>query len=179
MTIGFAEIISAAFVPFVFFSWGVKGHFRSTGAMPLGMRLVSALSLFAFLWFCARLLMAGVTARTAAVPLFALSLAIFGWAVVATRRVPPTLAFDTDQPALLYRTGPYHYVRHPFYLSYLTFWIGTSIATPGWSGWLTPLIMLLLYTGAARSEERKFANSQLAGAYAAYRAQVGMFLPRL
>ena len=113
-----------------------------------------------------------------AVLLFVLALVIFGWAVRATRRTPPTLAFSDDQPSFLLHDGPYHYVRHPFYLAYLTFWVGTAAATPGAVGWVTPLVMLVVYWIAAGFEERKFARSSLAGAYASYKAKVGMFLPR-
>jgi protein-S-isoprenylcysteine O-methyltransferase Ste14 len=38
--------------------------------------------------------------------------------------------------------------------------------------------MAALYFDAATREERKFAMSELGSAYAAYRAQAGMFLPR-
>ena len=166
-------------VPFVAFSWALKGHFRSTGAMPAGMKVISVLSLIAMLWFAYRLF-AGPPSKAwpLAGSLFVLALAIFGWAVGATRHRPPTLAFDRDQPALLYSHGPYRYVRHPFYLAYLTFWAGTAVATPGLLGWVAPMVMLLLYSDAARREERKFARSGLAGAYDNYKKQAGMFLPR-
>ena len=173
-------LLAFAFVPFAAFSWAVRGHFRSTGAMPPGMTLISSLSLVAFLWFVYRLFAeAAAMAWPLAVLLFVMALAIFGWAIIATRPRPPTLAFERDQPAFLYRHGPYHYVRHPFYLAYLTFWTGTAVATPGLLGWATPLVMLLLYAYAARREELKFAGSTLGGAYADYKREVGMLLPRL
>ena len=172
-------LLAAGFVPFAAFSWAVKGHFRSSVGIPVGMTLISALSLAAFLWFGYRLLTnAADAAWPLAVLLFALALAIFAWAVVATRRGPPSLAFDPDQPTLLYRHGPYRYVRHPFYLAYLAFWIGTAVASPGLLGWTVPLVMLTIYAYAARREELKFASSALAGPYADYKRQVGMFLPR-
>ena len=173
-------LILLGLFPFAVFSWGVKGHFRSTGAMPTGMRLISVLSLAAFIWFVFRLLISPPAAAwPLAVLLYAMALAIFGWSVSTTRQGPPTLAFDRDQPSLLYREGPYRYVRHPFYLSYLLFWAGTAIATRGVIGWAAPVVMLLVYAGAARREERKFAHSALASAYTAYKTRAGMFFPRL
>jgi protein-S-isoprenylcysteine O-methyltransferase Ste14 len=171
-------LLATGFGCFAGFSWGVKGHFRSTGAMPLGMRVISALSLAGFLWFGWRL---GVSPAGPLSPvaesLFVISLAIFAWAIQASRRTPPTLAFADDRPYFLLLDGPYRHVRHPFYLSYMLFWTGTALASPGLAAWVAPLVMLAVYGQAAAREERKFAVSELAGAYADYRARTGMFLP--
>lgn len=168
----------AGFVCFAAFSWGVKGHFRSTGAMPLGMRVTSAISLGGFVWFLWHLRAGASGNWPVALALFAGGLGVFAWAIQATRRTPPTLAFDTDQPSFLLHHGPYQYVRHPFYLAYLMFWIGTAAAAQTQLAWAAPALMAALYFNAATREERKFATSELAGAYAAYRAKAGMFLPR-
>jgi protein-S-isoprenylcysteine O-methyltransferase Ste14 len=160
------------------FSWGVKGHFRQTGAMPLGMKVTSGLSMVGFAWFLWHLTAGAGAAWPVALGLFAGALMVFAWAIWATRQTPPTLAFDTDQPSFLLRHGPYQYVRHPFYLAYLMFWIGTAVAVQSVLAWAAPLIFVALYFDAATREERKFATSELANAYAAYRAKAGMFLPR-
>jgi protein-S-isoprenylcysteine O-methyltransferase Ste14 len=173
-------MFTAGLICFAGFSWGVKGHFRSTGQMPPGMRLISLLSLAGFILFTARLAVQPLsTGADAALLLFAASLALFGWTIKATRQTPPTLAFATDQPDFLLKHGPYRFVRHPFYLSYMLFWIGTACATSALLGWATPLVMLALYQHAASREEQKFAASGLSSAYAAYRRSAGMFLPRL
>jgi protein-S-isoprenylcysteine O-methyltransferase Ste14 len=163
---------------FAAFSWGIKGHFRSTGTMPAGMRLTSALSFSGFLWFLWHLAQGVAASWPAAVALFAGSLCVFFWAIQTTRRTPPTLAFDTDQPSFLLHQGPYRFVRHPFYLAYLMFWVGTAAAAHGLLAWFAPALMAMLYFHAATREEQKFAMSELASAYAAYRAKAGMFLPR-
>jgi protein-S-isoprenylcysteine O-methyltransferase Ste14 len=163
---------------FFAFSWAVRGHFRSTGTMPTGMKLIGTLSLLGFLSFLWHL-RNGAAAWPVVVALFGTSLGVFAWAVRTTRRSPPTLAFDNDLPHILLRHGPYRYVRHPFYLSYLLFWIGTAMSAPASLAWLAPLIMGTLYRHAALREEQKFARSDLAPDYASYRKQAGMFLPRL
>jgi protein-S-isoprenylcysteine O-methyltransferase Ste14 len=167
------------FACFAAFSWGVKAHFRSTGAMPKGMKLISSLSLGGFLWFGWRLA-TGPSGETWEVSmiLFAAALALFAWTVRSTRQTPPTLAFDSDEPSFLLHQGPYQYVRHPFYLSYLLFWTGTALASPGLSPWLAPTVMLLVYWHAASREELKFARSNLANSYEIYRIKAGMFLPK-
>lgn len=163
---------------FLGFSWAVKAHFRSIGPMPPGMRAVSLLTVCGFLWFVFRLLAGRQTGLwVAGMGCFVLSLAIFIWAVQCTRKTPPTLAFSPDEPSFLLHHGPYQYVRHPFYLSYLLFWTGTAVSTPGLLPWAAPALMLLIYFSAARREERKFAHSGLAKAYRQYRTKVGMFLP--
>lgn len=160
------------------FSWGVKAHFRQTGAMPLGMQITSGLSLLGFAWFLAHLTQGVTAVWPLTLALFAVSLAVFFWAVRTTRRTPPTLAFDTDQPSFLLHQGPYRFVRHPFYLAYLLFWTGTAAVSAHLYAWAAPVVMGALYFHAATREERKFAMSELNAAYAAYRAQAGMFLPR-
>ena len=174
-----ALIGCAGLLTFLSFSWAVQKHFRHQEHMTWQMKVLSALSLAALAWFGWRVIDGSLAVTWPfAILLFAVALAIFFWAIGTTRRQPPTLAFEDDKPSMLYRNGPYRYVRHPFYLSYITFWIGTAVATLDLLPWLVPLVMLLLYADAARREEQKFANSELARAYAEYREQAGMFLPR-
>ncbi len=174
-----ATLFVFGFACFASFSWGVKGHFRSTGKMPPGMKLVSLLSLLGFIIFAGRLALMDISAQAdVALWLFVGSLALFNWTINATRRTPPTLAFDTDKPAFLLLHGPYQYVRHPFYLSYMLFWTGTAVAFSGALPWLTPLVMLAVYQHAASREERKFADSDFRNDYAAYQRRAGMFMPR-
>lgn len=173
-------LLVAGFICFAAFSWGAKSHFRQTERVPFGTYLISVLTVIGFLWFGWRII-ANSLALTwgVALCLFVLSIALFAWTVSATRKTPPTMAFDTDEPFFLLNHGPYQYVRHPFYASYLLFWTGTALATPGLLPWAAPLVMLLVYSTAARREERKFATSSLAAAYRDYRAKAGMFTPRL
>lgn len=162
------------------FSWAFNSHFRRTEAVPPGMKMISLLSLAGFVAFLIRLAVYGPAFHGLyGLCCFGISLVIFAWTIKATRHTPPTMAFDTDQPDFLLKHGPYRYVRHPFYLSYMVFWVGTAAATPGVIGWVTPAVMLAVYQHAASREEAKFATSSLAAAYAAYRRSAGMFLPRL
>jgi protein-S-isoprenylcysteine O-methyltransferase Ste14 len=173
-------VFTAAILCFGSFSWAFKSHFRSTGSIPAGMKLISLLSLACFAVFTVRLVMYGTTWHGAAgLILFAASLALFSWTISATRRTPPTMAFDTDEPEFLLQHGPYNYVRHPFYVSYVLFWLGTAAATNGILGWVIPALMLAVYQHAASREEQKFAASGLSLAYHNYRRRAGMFLPRV
>ncbi len=174
-----AALLVAGLIPFATFSWAIKGHFRSDGGTPSGMKWTSAISLAFFAWFVWRLFGINVAAAwPLALALFIGSMIVFGWTIQSTRQDRPTLAFTEDLPSFLLHQGPYRYVRHPFYLSYLMFWVGTAVATPGVLPWLVPVLMLAIYLHAAKREEQKFERSELAAAYNAYRVKAGMFLPR-
>ena len=113
----------------------------------------------------------------APLPIYALSLALLGWTVATTCRKGLTVAFTKDVPRHLVRNGPYRFIRHPFYVSYLLFWVASAIATTSLQPWLVLAVMSGLYFVAARTEERKFESSPLKNDYDRYRREVGMFLP--
>lgn len=158
--------------------------------MPSGMRLLSVATLLGFGWFLwvsvQNLRNSGVhdlvdllTLQGMASLIFATSLVLFWWTVSTTRRRPLTLAFTSDVPVHLQTTGPYAYVRHPFYLAYVLFWIGTAVAANERLAWAMPAVMTASYMAAARREELKFEASPLASDYRAYRLQTGMLVPNL
>lgn len=172
-------MLLTAFVCFGSFSWAVEFHFQKFGESPRGMQAVSILSIVAFAWFVYGLVTRPGGYRVMPFGLCALSLLLFWWCIRHTRPKPFTLAFSLDLPAFLDTQGPYRMARHPFYLSYLLFWVATALAVPGALSWLTPAVMGALYTLAATREEAKFANSALDGKYQAYRLRTGMFFPLL
>ena len=152
--------------------------------MPAGMWVIGLVSFVCFAWFLGGQLAEArqrtprlAAAGAAALALMAGSAALFRWAVAVNRARPLTLAFSRDQPSFVQRNGPYVHVRHPFYLSYIMFWVGTALASARLAHWLAPTIMTLLYYRAASAEEAKFARSSLAGEYSAYQATTGMVLP--
>lgn len=159
--------------------WAYRGHFVSE-AMPRGAILLTLIVLAVAvadlwaLWWGPQwppAMLAGLALQFA-------SLWLFWQAIAASRAARLRLAFDPTLPSGVVRHGPYRVVRHPFYASYMLFWIAWSIAT--WSVWSLPplLVMLAIYVLAARGEEGRFARSPFADEYAAYRQRVGMFWPR-
>lgn len=157
-----------------------KGHFKSR-QMPAGANLVSAAVLTTLAVFLLLLWTneAPLAAQIVALILEALSLWLFFRTIAASREGALHFAFDVDNPVSLVTSGPYRYVRHPFYTSYLTFWTGLALGT--WSPWAIPVLILMfvLYTVAARGEEGKFSRTDMSEDYAAYRARTGMFWPKL
>jgi diguanylate cyclase (GGDEF)-like protein len=161
------------------FGWAVRGHFATRGPMPNGMRLLSLASLIAYVNFGCLLISdrpkpaAWISAGLA---MLTGSLLLFWWTVRTTRRHRFAVAFVEADPHMLCRDGPYAFVRHPFYLSYIVFWFATAVIVGGWQ-WVVAVVLFACYAGIARTEERRFRTSALAAGYLAYQRRTGMLLP--
>jgi protein-S-isoprenylcysteine O-methyltransferase Ste14 len=105
------------------------------------------------------------------------SAALYEWARHTIRGRRFGLALSDHVPETLCDEGPYRYIRHPIYLSYVLAFLAVLIALPHWITALGFLLNFGLSVGAARSDERVLAGSALAADYAAYRERTGMFLP--
>lgn len=147
--------------------------------MPRGMRVIGTISIIAmavFTWF---LFMAPLSDLWPAASILSVgSLALFVWTVRTTRHAGFALAFAGAQSPRLLMSGPFHYIRHPFYTAYLIFWLGTFFATSSSLSLSGFVVLLVCYVIAAREEERIMSRGQLAAEYAGYASKTGMFLPR-
>jgi len=164
---------------FLGFSWGTLRHFRSIGPMPRGMKLIGAISIFAmaaFTWFVYSAPLSELW--PIASMLLIGSLALFIWTVRTTRDASLALAFAGAQSPRLLTNGPFHYVRHPFYTSYLVFWLATFVATLSSISLLGFIVLLVCYVVAAREEEHLMSSGRFAAEYDSYIFKTGMFLPR-
>ena len=166
--------------------WGIYGHFTRKDKVEPAMKFTSALSLAGLLWFLFERWRNGALVRSlvpaddiVALAMLAVFMLLFWWTVAVTRERRLTLAFSKDQPKFIYTTGPYKWVAHPFYMSYLIFWVAVAIATYTWIFWLIPAAMFILYQRAIKLEEAKFAASPVSSEYAAYRARRGLHLVTL
>lgn len=170
----------SSFAVFGAFVWAMRKHFV-TDKVPTGAKVISAVSLVAFLTVLHELWAQTqpLWAHASGLLVQAASAVLFASAIAASRTARLTFAFDTDEPRLLVTGGPFRWVRHPFHASYILFWAGCAVAT------LSPLCAALLaclavvYGIAARAEETKFSRSRLSADYAAYRRRAGLFWPRL
>ncbi len=162
------------------FSWGMFRHFRCIGPMPVGMRLIGAVSFVSMVVFTWSVLAVPLSGIWPAAPILsAAALALFGWAVATTRYTELAVAFTPAQPPVLVTSGPFRYVRHPFYTSYLLFWLATGVATTSGICWIGPAILLGCYIIAARGEEHLISHGRLGAEYASYASRTGILLPRL
>jgi protein-S-isoprenylcysteine O-methyltransferase Ste14 len=175
------DLAVTAVCVFVVLQYGraLKTHFVSP-KMPTGTVVISivvtltTLIFLGLLWLEAQPLLAQATG----IAICLASLWLFYAAIRASREARLKMAFDVENPHGLVTTGPYRYLRHPFYTSYLIFWVGFAVAT--WSAWtLVPLaIILFIYVRAALGEEAKFSRTPMAEEYAAYRQRTGFFWPK-
>ena len=84
---------------------------------------------------------------------------------------------DHPLPDRLITHGPYRFVRHPFYLSYIIGAIAPAVAVPQPLVIAVTVLMIVLVVAAAFREERVWLSSPRAEAYQDYRRRTGMFLP--
>ncbi len=166
--------------------WGIYGHFLVKGRVEPEMKLTSALSLVGLLWFLLERWQHGALATSitptldrVAVAMLAGFMVLFWWTVFTTRRRRLTLAFSKDQPEFIYTTGPYRWIRHPFYTAYIIFWLAVAVGAGTWLFALLPASMCFLYWRAMRLEEAKFAESPLSAEYADYRFRTRRHLTAL
>lgn len=108
----------------------------------------------------------------------AMAFALFNWAAASIRGRMFSYVLSDDTPQFLHTSGPYRYVRNPFYASYLLALIGTELLWPTIWGAIIAIAMVGYFEWVARFEERKFANSPVAAEYARYKARTGRLLPR-
>jgi protein-S-isoprenylcysteine O-methyltransferase Ste14 len=165
---------------FGFFAWGVRRHFVGDKT-PRAMQVIFALSLIGMAVFFFAILRTSAPdwRRAAGFCLHLLAIVLFGWAVLATRRNRPAIAFAGDRPAHVFRSGPYSYIRHPFYTSYLLFWLGCAVATSSPVMLIIFLSLAVIYTIAALGEQRSFSRSALREEYESYLKDTGFFWPKL
>ncbi|MEX3010271.1 isoprenylcysteine carboxylmethyltransferase family protein [Hoeflea sp. TYP-13] len=162
--------------------WSMRYHFDvDLKQMPKGMNMLSMLVL-ASLLFMIFLTFIGtqpLTPQLIGLIMLIASAGLFWLTIRESARANLLAAFDEKLPGSLLRTGPYAYVRHPFYTSYLLLWTGWAIST--WNIWaLVPLTgIVVAYWVAARGEERKFASTAMAEEYASYAATTGRFFPKI
>ncbi len=108
--------------------------------------------------------------------LYILCLALFWWSVVTTEHLE--FAFS-DHVGKVVTTGPFAYVRHPFYLSYTLVWFGSSILFDSIFLWITLIYLTTFYLTSAKTEEEVYLKSEYSREYRDYSQKVGMFLPRI
>lgn len=86
---------------------------------------------------------------------------------------------DHPLPERLITEGPYRWVRHPFYLSYMIGALAPAVAVQNPFVIVISLMMIAMVVVAAFREERVWLASPKADAYREYQRHTGMFLPFL
>jgi protein-S-isoprenylcysteine O-methyltransferase Ste14 len=158
----------------------MKKHF-STAETPREVKVLSAFVLATAFWFTWAIVMAQQTAWLTMVAwlLQVASAALFVWAIRASRAAKLTYIFDGGLPQGLATDGPYKYVRHPFYTSYIVFWSGWALATGSIWSFIPVLCLTAFYVRAASQEEKLLMAAPFSKAYREYRSRTGFMLPKI
>lgn len=122
---------------------------------------------------------AGSRWAAAGIVMYVAAALLFLSALESARRVqlPRTLVAD-PMPTALITTGPFAFVRHPFYLAYSLAWMAAPVATHGPMITMFGVAAVATYIVAARREERQL-EAHFGDAYRAYRSKVGLLLPSI
>ncbi len=160
--------------------WAAGNHFQSEklppGAKLIGIVVLAGAVFMTYLIFARR---QPVAVQGIGAILILASLGLFALAIRETRMRGLLVAFAEGLPEALVTTGPYRYVRHPFYSSYMLAWIGMTMATASLLAVPVLVAMCVLYWRAARDEEEKFASTPHATRYRDYFDRTGRFFPKL
>ena len=107
------------------------------------------------------------------------SLALYEWSRHTIRGRSFYIAWSGDVPDALCDRGPYAYIRHPIYASYILAFLALLAAMPTLITVAVFVFNAGLFTHAALSDERSLASGTFAADYALYKKRTGMFLPRI
>jgi protein-S-isoprenylcysteine O-methyltransferase Ste14 len=88
------------------------------------------------------------------------------------------IALSGEVPGAVCDAGPYRYVRHPFYLSYMLAFVAVAVAFPSLVVAGVCVFNIGLFVYMAVDDERVLFASPLGADYKSYKTRVGMFLPR-
>ena len=175
------------FISFVLFAcivisliWARLRFFKMTSGTPrLGALLYDATvatQIIATLTFMATSSGNFLPLLPATICLYALSLVLFWWAILTAKGLD--FAFS-DKVGNIVTTGPFRFVRHPFYSSYILVWVGSTLLFNSLILWITLGYLMAFYFLSARKEEKVILQSEQSTTYRNYIKNVGMFLPRI
>lgn len=163
------------------FQLALDRHFVRVGKMPRGALVVAILSTAVYISALVRLWTAGAPSNALAA---AAALVMLGSFVLfhATRRGSPSrclpVAFEEAAPQRVVAEGPHRFIRHPFYASYMLYWVSVVLSAPYAVTIAGAAGIILIYAATAALEERRLLKSALGREYREYQRRTGRFFPR-
>lgn len=174
-----ATLLFASLFCFASFGWAMVRHFDRAGKPKPGMVFTGLIvPVFAGLNVITLLKRSPIW-PAAGLVLYVAAGILFWLAIAATRGRGLAACFQCHVPRRIVWSGPYRFIRHPFYSAYTLVWLGGFAATGWWPLGAIAVFMAGLYEHAARKEEAGFLQSCLGPAYQAYMHHTGRFFPRL
>ena len=164
------------------FYWGVLKFFQDRGSVSTRelriLQVSTMLTWISCVYGLSQFPAAGIVAMMGIV-LEIISGILFVTAVKAATKIKLSLVFSKDTPTKLLNFGPYRWVRHPFYTSYLLCYAGAALGSQFWPSYAFTVLMIVIYIRAAKFEEAKFEGSPLADEYRVYRSNTWAFFPKI
>ncbi len=164
------------------FLWSVIGVFRKPkGSISVMYRVLQVSSVWTWVYSIYAISLKSSLVLWVQIP--ALILALFSlWIFWATRNWIKekdfSLVFNNEAPSHLETCGPFSWVRHPFYSSYLLCYFSVVLFTLDLLMAVTVIFMVALYFKALNDEERKFQLGEFSEAYNQYREKTGALFPK-
>lgn len=164
---------------FLSISLATRQHFRSD-RYPPGMYVISTLSLVGIFTFLIRAFWQQLSFVPLTVSMILCAFGLFVWSIRHSRDHQLSLALDTDmQSSQIIRTGPWKYMRHPFYASYLIFWLACALGAQHVVSTIVFLCLTAIYVYSALKEEGALSTGPLRKDYREYQRDVGFLFPKL
>ncbi len=164
------------------FSWALKKFFVNKGGLPKKMQKLGFAAGFIAVMQVASMTGSSkevVWSQVTGLCLTILSGCLFWITIHHNRQNPLPVAFSNLQSDFIRTTGPYRFIRHPFYLSYILTWVAAPfIAESTWLA-LTSLIMILVYIRLIRDEEAHLLSGTHGAIYHGYMQKTGCLIPKL
>ena len=173
-----AAVLFCAALCFASFVWGMIRHFKRPPHPTPAMIRTALLGAVCAITQITSIAIREIRLVIPAIALYIGSLVLF-WSAVLVSRGKLAACGQESVPSELLDSGPYRYVRHPFYLAYNLTWLAGFAATAWWPLAVAVMVMATIYEQSARREEAEFLRSELAAAYRQYRRRTGKYVPRL
>lgn len=118
----------------------------------------------------------GIWATLLACMFYIIGILLFWWGINTSKNL--NYAFGSYSGTII-TSGPFRYIRHPFYTSYMLIWLPGTLLFNSPLLWITLFYLVAFYLSSAKSEEREILSSESAMEYSAYCKATSMFIPRI
>lgn len=163
------------------FQLALDQHFVRAGKMPRGALVLAFLSTTVYVAALVRLWTVGAPSSAMTAAAAVLMLGAFLLFHLTRRGSPPRclpVAFEAAAPQRLVAEGPHRFIRHPFYVSYMLYWVSVVLSAPHVVTLAGAAAIILIYVVTATREEQRLLNSPLETDYREYQRRTGRFIPR-
>ena len=163
---------------FLVIAAATRQHFTSE-KYPVGMYIISFLSLVGISTFMAFAFLQTINNAAVILALIGIAFAIFFWAAKHSQETRLGLAFADDASSSgIITSGPWQYIRHPFYVSYIIFWAACAWGTANFLSIVVFAALLFIYVYSAMREEMTLKNGSFGDEYLTYQRKTGFFFPK-